>query len=61
MKAAIGETERRRAKQMAFNEANGITPKSVTSASRTSSTVSMMQDQRAIDVRRRGPERLRGP
>ncbi|WP_284186949.1 excinuclease ABC subunit UvrB [Zoogloea oryzae] len=30
MKAAIGETERRRARQIAFNEANGITPKSVT-------------------------------
>ncbi|THF60867.1 excinuclease ABC subunit UvrB [Pseudothauera rhizosphaerae] len=30
MKAAIGETERRRAKQIAFNEANGITPKTVT-------------------------------
>lgn len=29
MKRAIGETERRRAKQMAFNEANGITPKGV--------------------------------
>ena len=26
---AIGETERRRAKQMAFNEANGITPKAL--------------------------------
>jgi hypothetical protein len=29
MKVAIGETERRRAKQMAFNEANGITPRGV--------------------------------
>ena len=29
MKKAIGETERRRAKQVAFNEANGITPRGV--------------------------------
>ncbi|WP_281814568.1 excinuclease ABC subunit UvrB [Limnohabitans sp. MORI2] len=29
MKKAIGETERRRAKQIAFNEANGITPRGV--------------------------------
>ncbi|QDF96822.1 excinuclease ABC subunit B [Azoarcus sp. DD4] len=30
MRAAIGETERRRTKQIAFNEANGIVPKTVT-------------------------------
>ena len=30
MKAAMGETERRRMRQIAFNEANGITPRSVT-------------------------------
>ena len=29
MKRAIDETERRRARQIAFNEANGITPKDV--------------------------------
>jgi len=29
MKKAMGETERRRAKQIAFNEENGITPKSI--------------------------------
>jgi excinuclease ABC subunit B len=29
MEKAIGETERRRAKQIAFNEANGITPRGV--------------------------------
>ena len=29
MRAAMGETERRRNKQIAFNEANGIVPKSV--------------------------------
>ncbi len=34
MKKAIGETERRRAKQIAFNEANGITPRGVVKQAR---------------------------
>ncbi|HSD12862.1 MAG TPA: helicase-related protein, partial [Patescibacteria group bacterium] len=32
MKRAMGETERRRAKQVAYNEANGITPKTIEKA-----------------------------
>jgi excinuclease ABC subunit B len=32
MKMALGETDRRRTKQLAYNEANGITPKSISKA-----------------------------
>lgn len=47
MRRAISETERRRNKQIAYNEMHGITPKVLPNASRTSLTASMILENRA--------------
>jgi excinuclease ABC subunit B len=59
MKAAMEETERRRAKQLAYNEAHGITPKTVMRAIREMAPA--MQDkphtdeaERALDAKEAG-------
>ena len=48
MRAAIGESERRRTKQMAYNEEHGITPESVTKAVRDTVRGTQEQRERAI-------------
>jgi len=48
MKAAIDESERRRAKQKAYNEEHGITPQTVTKAVRDTIRATQEQQKRAI-------------
>ena len=50
MRAAIGETERRRAKQIAFNEAHGIVPRTVTK--RIKDIIDGIYSDEAVDARR---------
>jgi excinuclease ABC subunit B len=59
MKAAIGESERRRTKQLAYNEAHGITPQSVRKAVRDTIRATQEQQQRAIS-KVLGPEADQG-
>ncbi len=47
MRAAIGETERRRARQAAFNEANGIVPKTIVKSVRNLLEISVEEDAAA--------------
>jgi len=51
MEFAIGETDRRRAKQMAFNQAHGITPRSIVKS--VSDIATMMSDAAAVPTRGR--------
>jgi excinuclease ABC subunit B len=48
MARAMGETERRRARQVAFNEANGITPRGV--IKRIRDLIDGVVDPRSVDV-----------
>jgi excinuclease ABC subunit B len=50
MRAAINECERRRQKQIAYNEAHGITPQSVRKAVRDTIWATQEQQQRAIST-----------
>jgi excinuclease ABC subunit B len=48
MRAAIGETNRRRKKQLAFNEANGITPQTVIKAVRDLIEISKKDEDKSL-------------
>jgi excinuclease ABC subunit B len=51
MEFAIGETDRRRAKQVAFNEAHGITPRSIVKS--VSDIAQMVSDAAAVPIKGR--------
>jgi len=57
MKRAIGETERRRAKQVTFNESHGITPKGVTK--KVKDLIDGVYDQDEIALAHAAEERSR--
>jgi excinuclease ABC subunit B len=61
MKAAISETDRRRAIQVAYNEEHGITPTTISKAIAAAGNLLAIEDRAPAKKRRRGGDDFAGP
>ncbi len=61
MKAAISETDRRRAIQVAYNEKHGITPTTIRKAIAEAGNLLAIEDRAPAKRRRRGGDEFEGP
>ena len=61
MKAAISETDRRRAIQVAYNEEHGITPTTISKAVAAAGNLLAIEDRAPAKKRRRGGDDFAGP